>query len=86
MRIDDVPSVGYPGWMHGKLWLTRATLDEACREIEARFDVAVSFADADAGGEISGLLDATSAESALNALCALTGKRWSRDGRTYVVR
>ncbi|MEK6650631.1 MAG: FecR domain-containing protein [Bacteroidota bacterium] len=86
VRIEDVPSPEYPGWMHGKMFLTRASLSDVCREIESRFDVNVTVPDDAAKEEITGILDATSAESAITALSLLTGKTWSRDDRTYTLR
>ncbi len=85
-RIDDVPSAAYPGWRHNTIYLTRSSLADACREIEARFDVTVQIPPGDAAQEITGILAAPSAENALEALCQLTGKNLSRDDRTYTLR
>jgi transmembrane sensor len=82
--IHNIPSVEYPGWMHGKLFFEKATFAEACREIEMRFNVAIRIADGNVRNElVTGLLNAKSAESALTALCGLTGKQFRRDGHEY---
>ncbi|MBI4547808.1 MAG: FecR domain-containing protein [Ignavibacteriae bacterium] len=85
-RIADVPSSEYPGWMHGKLLFNRTSFVEACREIELRFDVTISIKNQKVRGEAAtGILDAKTAESALSALCELTGKTYERDGQGYTV-
>jgi ferric-dicitrate binding protein FerR (iron transport regulator) len=83
-RIDDIPSPEFPGWTHGKLFLTRASLEEACREVEARFDVSVRIS-GPSPSAITGLLEASSADAALRSLSLLTGKGLSRDHETYVL-
>lgn len=83
-RIADIPSSAFPGWMHGKLYLTRASLEEACREVEERFDVSVRLTGA-APREISGVLEASSADVALRSLSLLTGKELRKDHETYVL-
>jgi ferric-dicitrate binding protein FerR (iron transport regulator) len=82
--IENMPSREYPGWMHGKLFFDKATFADACREIEMRFDVVVRIDDATVQNEIvAGMLNAKDAESALTALCRLTGKRFQRSGASY---
>lgn len=82
--FDDVPSLEYPGWMHGKLFFDKTTFAATCREIEMRFDVAIRIDDANVRNEIvTGMLNAKNAESAVTALCGLTGKRFRNDGTTY---
>jgi ferric-dicitrate binding protein FerR (iron transport regulator) len=83
-RIDDIPSPDFPGWMQGKLYLTRASLEEACREVEARFDVSVRIS-GPSPSAITGLLEASSADAALRSLSLLTGKELRRDHETYVL-
>lgn len=83
-RMDDIPSPEFPGWMHGKLFLTRVSLAEACREIEARFDVSVQVSGAPTS-TITGVLDASSADAALRSLSVLTGKGLRKDHETYVL-
>ncbi len=83
-RVGDMPSPEYPGWMQGKLFFDRTSFEAACREIEMRFDVVIRIDDADIRNEIvTGMLNATNAEAALNALCGLTGKRYDNDGNVY---
>lgn len=84
VRLDDIPSPEFPGWLHGKLYLTTASLAEACREIEARFDVSVRII-GPSSDEITGVLEATSADVALRSLGMLTGKTMRRDHGTYTL-
>jgi ferric-dicitrate binding protein FerR (iron transport regulator) len=84
LRIDDIPSPDFPGWMHGKLFLTRVSLEEACQEVEARFDVSVRVSGTSPGA-ITGVLEASSADAALRSLSLLTGKDLRRDHETYVL-
>lgn len=85
-RIDDIPSPQYPGWMHGKLFLNRTSLPAACREIEMRFDVSITIDPQDVRNKVvTGVLDARTAESALAALCGLTGKRFTHEGEVYII-
>jgi transmembrane sensor len=84
VRIGNIPFPEYPGWMHGKLFLSGTSFQTACREIEMRFDVTIRIDDQRFDNEIvSGVLDARTAESALTALCELTGKRFMHDGQSY---
>lgn len=84
--IANVPSLEYPGWLHGKWYFDKATFADACREIEMRFDVAIRIDDANVRNEIvTGMLNARDAESALRALCGLTGKQFRHNGQTYTV-
>ncbi|HWP83414.1 MAG TPA: FecR domain-containing protein [Bacteroidota bacterium] len=78
-----IPSAEYPGWLHGKLFLNRTTLREACQEIEMRFDVNISIPNHRKASEaITGVLEAKTAEAALAALCEVTGSRFRHhDGR-----
>jgi ferric-dicitrate binding protein FerR (iron transport regulator) len=81
---DNVPSIEYPGWMHGKLFFDKATFADACREIEMRFDVAITIDDDRVRNEIvTGMLNAKNAESAVTALCGLTGKTFRHDERGF---
>lgn len=83
-RMEDISSPEYPGWLHGKLFLDKTQVQEACREIEMRFNVVVLLDDQDTRRRlISGVLNAATANSAMIALCELTGKRFSRDGQMY---
>lgn len=83
-RIEDIPAPDYPGWMHGKLYLTRASLAEACREVQARFDVSVRISGA-SPSEITGVLEASSADAVLRSLSLLTGKELRKDHEAYVL-
>jgi ferric-dicitrate binding protein FerR (iron transport regulator) len=83
VRMDDIPSPEFPGWLHGKLFLTRSSLEDACREIEARFDVTVRTI-APSSTTITGVLEAASADDALRSLSLLTGKELRKDHGTYV--
>ena len=86
MRIGDIPSPEYPGWMHGKLFLNRTSFLAAAREIEMRFDVAIAIDDPNLHSEIiTGVLDVKNAESALIALCSLAGKRFKHDGHEFKI-
>ncbi len=83
-RIANIPSSEYPGWMHGKLFLDGTSLLTACSEIEMRFNVTIRFSDRHLGSEvITGILDAGNAESAVAALCELTGTKYRRENREY---
>lgn len=83
-RLGDILSPEYPGWMHGKLFLNGTSFSEACREIEMRFDVRIKFNERSVQRDlITGILDARTAESALAALCEVTGKKFQHDGQTY---
>jgi ferric-dicitrate binding protein FerR (iron transport regulator) len=85
-RIGDMPSPEYPGWIQGKLFFDRTSFEAACREIEMRFDIAIRIDDANVRNEIvTGMLNAKNAESALIALCGLTGKRFRNDGHAYTI-
>ena len=85
-RAGDISSMEYPGWMHGMLFLGGASFRAACREIELRFDVEISISDKTVGDEVvTGILDAKTAQSALNSLCELTGKRCTQDGQAFHV-
>jgi len=83
-QIENMPSEEYPGWMHGKLLLDRTTFQDACREIEMRFNIAISIENRDVQDKlITGILDAKTAESALGALCELAGRRVIHEGQAY---
>ncbi len=83
-RGGDVSAAEYPAWMHGKLSLNATTFEAACREIEMRFDVVVNIEDIHLRNEIiTGTLEAKSADSAIAALCGLTGKRMRHDEQGY---
>lgn len=85
-RIDDMPSPEYPGWLQGKLFLNRTPFAAACREIEMRFDVEIRIDDPNLRNEmITGTLNARTAESALSALCGLTGKGFKHDNQRYTI-
>lgn len=82
--IANIPSIEYPGWLYGKLHFEKVPFADACREIEMRFDVVINIENASVRNEIvTGMLNAKDAESALTALCGLTGKKFRRDGKTY---
>jgi hypothetical protein len=56
----------------------------ACHEIEMRFNIAVSIENPDVRNKlITGILDAKTAESALGAICELTGRRVVHEGQIY---
>lgn len=85
-RVEDIPSSEYPGWMYGKLFLDKTPLIAACREIEMRFDVTIRIPNLTLRSEmITGVLDARGAESAVAALCELTGKKYAYDGKEYTL-
>jgi ferric-dicitrate binding protein FerR (iron transport regulator) len=85
-RIDDIPSPEYPGWTHGKLFMSKTSFKDACHEIEMRFDIAIAIDDSTLPGElITGTLDARTAEVALSALCGLTGKKFRFDGQVHTM-
>jgi len=85
-RTGDIPSPDYPGWMHGKLFLDRTSFLAACREIEMRFDVSIKIDNQLVRSDIiTGILNARTAESAVAALCELTGRRFKRDGQEFHV-
>ena len=84
-RAGNIPMSDFPGWLHGKLYLNKTPLLEACREIEMRFDVAINIQARDVHQEMTGVLEAKSVESALRALCELTGKRFTHNGQGYTL-
>jgi transmembrane sensor len=85
--VTSTPSPEYPGWLQGKLFLDRALFEDACREIELRFDVTIVIADQKVRAElITGVLDARTPESALAALCGLVGREFSYEYGEYRVR
>ncbi len=86
VRIEDMTSAQYPDWLHDRLELTRTPLIEACREIGSRFGVTVAVRGEGTNEGITGILDATSAESALKSLSTLTGKKLSRDRDAFVLQ
>jgi len=84
-RTGDIPASNYPGWLHGRLYLNKTSLLAACREIEMRFDVVINIEATDVHPEMTGVLEAKSAESAMRALCELTGKRFTHNGQGYTL-
>jgi len=82
--MGEIASPEYPGWMHGKLFLDKTPFQAACREVEMRFDITIRIDDQRLSTDlVTGILDARSAESALTALCGLTGKRFTHESQTY---
>ena len=84
-RTGDIPVSAYPGWLHARLYLNKTSLLTACREIEMRFDVVINIEAGDVHHEMTGVLEAKSAESAIKALCELTGKRFIHNGQEYTL-
>jgi ferric-dicitrate binding protein FerR (iron transport regulator) len=84
-RVGDIPMSDFPGWLHGKLYLNKTSLRAACREIEMRFDVVINIEARDVHQEMTGVLEAPSAASALRALCELTGKRFTHNDQGYIL-
>lgn len=74
----------YPGWLHGRLHIERATLAEVCREIEDRFAVSVRL-EGGADATLTGSLDAASADAALRTLARLTGRTFTHDESGYTL-
>ncbi len=80
------PFAGEPGWMQGELLLYRNTLEQACREIEERFDVTVHLAPrASSAGTVTGKVECKNAEVAVSALAMLTGSRYTRENDVYTI-
>jgi len=50
-----------------------------------RFDVVINIEAGDVHHEMTGVLEAKSAESAMKALCELTGKRFIHNGQKYTL-
>lgn len=84
-RTGNIPTSEYPGWMHARLYLNKTSLLTVCREIEMRFDVVIILEARDVQHEMTGVLEAKSAESALRALCELTGNRFTHNGQEYTL-
>jgi ferric-dicitrate binding protein FerR (iron transport regulator) len=85
-RTGDIPSADYPGWMHGKLFLDRTPFLAAVREVEMRFDVSIKTDSQLVRSDIiTGILDARTAETAVAALCELTGRRFTHEGQEFHV-
>ncbi|MBX2991449.1 MAG: FecR domain-containing protein [Bacteroidetes bacterium] len=85
-RRGIIPSPEYPGWMEGELFFNRTAFEAACREIEMRFDVTIKFEDGNVKQEaVTGVLHAGNADSALTALCGLTGRRFKHNGNEYFI-
>jgi len=76
----------YPGWLHGKLFFDRATLAEVCKEIEDYFDVVVII-EIQTGdlATITGSIDATTPEAAVNTIARLTGSRYRHGQSRYTL-
>jgi hypothetical protein len=84
--MGDIPSADFPGWIHGKLFLDRTSFLAACHEIEMRFDVNIKTDSQLVWSDIiTGILNARTAESAVAALCELTGKRFKHEGQMYII-
>jgi ferric-dicitrate binding protein FerR (iron transport regulator) len=74
----------YPGWLHGKILFDRATLGEACREIEDYFDVTVTIAlPVEERATITGAVDARTPDAAVTTLARLTGHNYRHDQSGY---
>ena len=84
-RTGDIPALDYPGWMHAKLYLNKTSLPTVCREIEMRFDVVINIGAGDFQDQLTGVLEANSAESALRALCELIGKQFTHNDQGYTL-
>jgi ferric-dicitrate binding protein FerR (iron transport regulator) len=84
--VEEIGSPHYPGWMHGKLLLNKTSFLDAIREIEMRFGISIAIDERQLRQEIiTGILDARTAQSALTALCELTGRRFTHDGEKFHV-
>lgn len=76
----------YPGWLHGKLLFDRATMEEACREIQNHFDVAVKPASLQPdAATITGAIDARNPEAAVATIARLTGRQYRHDPSGYTI-
>ncbi len=85
-HVEEIGSPHYPGWMHGKLLLNKTSFLDAIREIEMRFGISIAIDERQLRQEIiTGILDARTAQSALTALCELTGRRFTHDGEKFHV-
>ena len=81
-----IPSLVYPGWIHGRFIFYRTSLLSACRELESQFAVEVKLGDPRLNNEtITGSMDNTNIESALSALSRLTGNRYRHENGAYIV-
>ncbi len=85
-RTGMIPSNEYPGWLHGKLYLDKTSLPAAVQEIEMRFNVSIVMANRIYPSDLmTGVLDAKSPESAVRALCELTGRRYTRESQGFTI-
>jgi transmembrane sensor len=76
----------YPLWLHGRLFFDRATLAEACREIEDFFDVTVTIrASGQHSQTFTGAVDARTPETALSTLARLSGRNYRHDQSGYLL-
>lgn len=76
----------YPGWMHGKLLFTRASLRSVCRDIESRFDVVVTLNNSQLENTtVTGSVDARSAEKAVATIASLTGTSYRHENGGYIL-
>lgn len=86
VRTADISPANYPGWLRGKLFLDKTPLETACREIELRFNVAITMNDRSLRDEpVSGTLEAPTAQAAIASLCKLTGREFTERGTTYTI-
>jgi len=76
----------YPGWMHGKFLFYKTNLLSVCRDIEAKFDVAIRIQSPQLRDEtITGAVDSRSVETALATLAGLTGTKCRYEGSGYIL-
>ncbi len=81
-----IPFRDYPGWVHGKLSVYRASLTSVCEELESRYNVAIVLPNRPLRNTtITGTIDMQSMESALTTLGQLTGIQYHREGNTYTL-
>lgn len=85
-KTGNIPSPEYPGWMEGKLFFNRTSFAAACRELEMRYDISISIEEGNVKSEVvTGVLSAGDPESAISALCGLTGRKFKQNGNEYFI-
>lgn len=82
----SLPFAGYPGWTRGKFLFYKTSLLAACKEIESQFDVQIRLESRGTAEEtITGVVDGSSAGTAIAALSNLTGNKVRHENNVYIL-
>jgi ferric-dicitrate binding protein FerR (iron transport regulator) len=81
-----LPYPSYPGWTAGKFSFYHSSVTDACKEIEAQFDVIINIQNPQRHTEtITGILDGQTIDGALTTLTQLTGTTYRHENSSYVI-